>query len=319
MKALVTGGAGFIGSNLVDALLDRGDEVTIIDDLSGGSLANVEEALGRGATLHEVDIRDAGLVRSVFEDERPEVVFHLAAQVDVRKSLEDPAFDARTNVEGTINVLEAARVTKVRRFVNTSTGGAIYGEGDHVPVPTPETVEAEPMSAYGQSKFCGERYVRWEKRLYGMSTVTLRYGNVFGPRQNPHGDAGVIAIFCGRALEGQAPKVFGDGTQTRDYIFVGDVVAANLLAADHADAGGEFNIGTEVESTVLDIIDALKTHLDDPSSFEPTFEPARLGELQRSCLDASRARKELGFRSQTSLADGIGVTFASVKEASAAA
>jgi UDP-glucose 4-epimerase len=160
--------------------------------------------------------------------------------------------------------------------------------------------------------------VRWEKRLYGMSTVTLRYGNVFGPRQNPHGDAGVIAIFCGRALEGQPPKVFGDGTQTRDYIFVGDVVAANLLAADHEDASGEYNIGTEVESTVLDIIDALKTHLDDPSSFEPTFEPARLGELQRSCLDATRARTELGFRHQTSLTDGIGVTFASVKEAAAA-
>ena len=318
MKALVTGGAGFIGSNLVDALLARGDEVTIIDDLSGGSLANVEDALQRGATLHEVDIRNAALVRSVFEDERPEVVFHLAAQVDVRKSLEDPAFDARTNVEGTINVLEGARAAGVRRFVNTSTGGAIYGEGDHIPVPTPETAEAEPMSAYGQSKYCAERYVRWEKRLYGMSTVTLRYGNVFGPRQNPHGDAGVIAIFCGRALEGQPPKVFGDGTQTRDYIFVGDVVAANLLAADHADAGGEFNIGTEVESTVLDIIEALKAHLDDPGSFEPTFEPARLGELQRSCLDASRARTDLGFRSQTSLKEGIGVTFASVKEAAAA-
>jgi UDP-glucose 4-epimerase len=318
MRALVTGGAGFIGSNLVDALLARGDEVTIIDDLSGGSLDNVEDALGRGATLHEVDIRDAALVRSVFEDEKPEVVFHLAAQVDVRKSLEDPAFDARTNVEGTINVLEAARASGARRFVNTSTGGAIYGEGDHIPVPTPESAEAEPMSAYGQSKFCAERYVRWEKRLYGMSTVTLRYGNVFGPRQNPHGDAGVIAIFCGRALEGRPPKVFGDGTQTRDYIFVGDVVAANLLAADHEDAAGEFNIGTEVESTVLDIVDALRPHLDDPISFEPTFEPARLGELQRSCLDAARARTELGFRSHTSLAEGIGVTYASVKQASAA-
>jgi UDP-glucose 4-epimerase len=318
MKALVTGGAGFIGSNLVDALLARGDEVTIIDDLSGGSLDNLADAFEKGATLHEVDIRDAAMVRSVFADEQPEVVFHLAAQVDVRKSLEDPAADARINVEGTVNVLEAARTSGARRFVNTSTGGAIYGEGDEVPVPTPETVEAAPMAAYGQSKYCAERYVRWEHRLYGFSTVTLRYGNVFGPRQNPHGDAGVIAIFCGRALEGKAPKVFGDGTQTRDYIFVGDVVAANLLAADHADAGGEFNIGTEVESTILDIIDALKPHLDDPSSFEPTFEPARLGELQRSCLDATRARTELGFEHKTSLAEGIGVTFASVKEASAA-
>ncbi len=317
MKALVTGGAGFIGSNLVDALLARGDEVTIIDDLSGGSLDNLADAFDKGATLHEVDIRDAALVKSVFMDERPEVVFHMAAQVDVRKSLEDPAFDARTNVEGTVNVLEAARVSGARRFVNTSTGGAIYGEGDHIPVPTPETAAAVPMAPYGQSKYCAERYVRWEHRLYEFSTVTLRYGNVFGPRQNPHGDAGVIAIFCGRALEGQAPKVFGDGTQTRDYIFVGDVVHANLLAAD-ADAGGEFNIGTEVESTILDIIEALKSHLDDPDAFEPTFEPARLGELQRSCLDATRARKELGFEPKTSLAEGIGITFASVKEASAA-
>jgi UDP-glucose 4-epimerase len=268
--------------------------------------------------VHEVDIRDAGLVRSVFMDERPEVVFHMAAQVDVRKSLEDPAHDARTNVEGTINVLEAARASGARRFVNTSTGGAIYGEGDDVPVPTPETVEAAPMAAYGQSKYCAERYVRWENRLYGFSTVTLRYGNVFGPRQNPHGDAGVIAIFCGRALEGKAPMIFGDGTQTRDYIFVGDVVHANLLAGDHADAAGEFNIGTEVESTILDILEALRPHLDDPSSFEPTFEPARLGELQRSCLDATRARAELGFQARTSLAEGIGVTFASVKEAAGA-
>jgi UDP-glucose 4-epimerase len=275
MKALVTGGAGFIGSNLVDALLARGDEVTIIDDLSGGSLANVEGALTQGASLHEVDIRDAGLVRSVFMDERPEVVFHMAAQVDVRKSLEDPAHDARTNVEGTINVLEAARASGARRFVNTSTGGAIYGEGDDVPVPTPETVEAAPMAAYGQSKYCAERYVRWENRLYGFSTVTLRYGNVFGPRQNPHGDAGVIAIFCGRALEGKAPMIFGDGTQTRDYIFVGDVVHANLLAGDHADAAGEFNIGTEVESTILDILEALRpTSTTRAPSSPPSSPPA---------------------------------------------
>src|SRR4051795_12594361 len=221
MRALVTGGAGFIGSNLVDALLDRGDEVTVVDDLSTGRVENLDGARRRGIAFHECDITDAGRLRTKFSGTRPDIVFHLAAQIDVRKSIEDPAWDAGVNVVGTINVLEASRLAGVRRVVNTSTGGAIYGEADVMP--TPEDTPPRPMAAYGQSKFCAEAYCGWYERLYGLSTVTLRYGNVYGPRQDPLGEAGVIAIFCGRLLEGRAPTIYGDGRQTRDYTYVGDV------------------------------------------------------------------------------------------------
>jgi UDP-glucose 4-epimerase len=314
MRALVTGGAGFIGSNIVDALLDRGDEVAVLDDLSSGRESNLAGAIERGAVLHRADIRDAAAVRAVFEDARPETVFHLAAQIDVRKSLEDPAYDAATNVVGTINVLEAARLSGAERFVNTSTGGAIYGEVDVIP--TPETTPPQPMAAYGQSKECAERYCRWEHRLHGLSTVTLRYGNVYGPRQDPAGDAGVIAIFCGKALSGGRPVIFGDGRQTRDYVFVGDIARANLLAADDREASGEYNIGTQIEVSVLDVVEALRQAAGlSPEEFEPIFEPARLGELQRSALDASRAHAELGFEAQTDLREGIAKTFAWAKGA----
>jgi UDP-glucose 4-epimerase len=304
MRALVTGGAGFIGSNLADALLDRGDEVTVVDDLSTGRRENLDDAIRRGAAFHEADIRDAARMREVFAAARPDIVFHLAAQIDVRKSIEDPAWDAAINVGGTINVLEAARLTGVRRVVNTSTGGAIYGEVDVMP--TPESVEPRPMAAYGQSKYCAERYCEWYERLYGLPTVTLRYGNVFGPRQDPKGEAGVIAIFAGRLHQGARPIIYGDGRQTRDYTFVGDIVAANLAAAAHPEAGGIYNIGTGVESTVLDVVDALRQAAGlDPDEFQPDFEPARIGELQRSSLDVSRARADLGFTASTSLLQGM--------------
>jgi UDP-glucose 4-epimerase len=314
MRALVTGGAGFIGSNIVDALLDRGDEVAVIDDLSSGRESNLAAALGRGAVLHRTDIRDGAAVRAAFEQECPEVVFHLAAQVDVRRSLEDPVYDATTNVVGTINVLEAARLSGVQRLVNTSTGGAIYGEVDVIP--TPESTPPQPMAAYGQSKECAERYCAWEHRLYGLSTVTLRYGNVYGPRQDPSGDAGVIAIFCGKALGGGRPTIFGDGRQTRDYVFVGDIARANLLAADDREATGAYNIGTEIEVSVLDVVEALREAAGlSPEEFEPVFEPARLGELQRSALDAGRARSELGFTARTPLREGIAATYAWARDA----
>lgn len=304
MRALVTGGAGFIGSNLTDALLDRGDEVAVIDDLSTGRRENLEGAIGRGAEFHEADIRDGERMKDLFAAARPDIVFHLAAQIDVRKSIEDPAWDAGINVAGTINVLEAARLAGVRRVVNTSTGGAIYGDVDVMP--TPETVDPKPMAAYGQSKYCAERYCGWYQRLYGLSTVTLRYGNVFGPRQDPKGEAGVIAIFAGRLVQGARPIIFGDGRQTRDYTFVGDIVAANLAAAAHPEAHGEYNVGTGVESTVLEVVDALREAAGlGPGEFQPDFEPARLGELQRSSLDISRARAELGFSASTTLVDGM--------------
>ena len=304
MRALVTGGAGFIGSHLVDALLDRGDEVTVVDDLSTGRRQNLDSALARGAGLHEVDIRDAERVGTVLSGARPDIVFHLAAQIDVRKSIEDPAWDASINVGGTINVLEAARRAGVKRVVNTSTGGAIYGVADVVP--TPESAQPRPMAAYGQSKFCAEAYCGWSERLYGLSAVTLRYGNVYGPRQDPHGEAGVVAIFCGALLAGERPTVFGDGRQTRDYVYVGDVVAANLAAAAHPEAHGSYNIGTGTEASVLQVITALReaAGLGD-GDFEPEFAAPRTGELQRSWLDVSRARAELGFTADTDLAAGM--------------
>jgi UDP-glucose 4-epimerase len=307
MRAIVTGGAGFIGSNLVDALLDQGAEVDVIDTLVTGRLSNLEEgALGRGARLHQVDITDARALTALVGDIAPDVIFHLAAQIDVRKSIEDPAFDAGVNVVGTINVLEAARVTGVGRVVNTSTGGAIYGDAETIP--SPESTEPLPMAAYGQSKFCAERYLGWYRRLYNQSNVTLRLGNVYGPRQDPLGEAGVIAIFCGKLRSGEQPVIYGDGKQTRDYVYVGDVVKAQL-AAGQSGVTGEVNVGTGRETTVLEIVDALKQLAPEGSGpFDPRFEDSRLGEVERSCLDVSRAREELAWEAQVSILDGLRAT-----------
>ena len=294
MRALVTGGAGFIGSNLVDALLERGDDVAVLDNLSTGRESNLADALTAGARLHVVDIRDATAVRELFDNERPEVVFHLAAQIDVRKSVADPAFDARTNVEGTVNLLEAARETGVKRFVNTSSGGAIYGVQEVIP--TPETATPAPMAPYGASMACAAVYCDLFTRLYGMSVISLRYGNVYGERQDPLGEAGVIAIFCGKLLAGERATVFGDGKQTRDYVYVGDVVSANLAASGSQITGG-VNIGTGVETDVLEIARVLEVEYDHA--------PPRLGELERSHIDVSRARDELGWSAQMDLEEGM--------------
>jgi UDP-glucose 4-epimerase len=307
MRALVTGGAGFIGSNLVDALLDQGAEVDVVDTLVTGRRSNLEAgALDRGARLHEVDITDAPALNALVADVAPDVIYHLAAQIDVRKSIEDPAFDASVNVVGTINVLEAARLAGVGRVVNTSTGGAIYGDADTIP--SNETTTPLPMAAYGQSKFCAERYLGWYGRLYGQSNLTLRLGNVFGPRQDPMGEAGVIAIFCGKLRDGTRPTIYGDGTQTRDYVYVGDVVRAQL-AAGQSSVTGEINVGTGRETSVLDIVEVMKElEPEAAGGFDPAFAEARLGEIERSCLDVSRAREELGFEAQTTLRDGMRAT-----------
>jgi UDP-glucose 4-epimerase len=308
MRALVTGGAGFIGSNVTDALVARGDEVTVIDDISTGKRENLEGALAGGARLVEADIRDAGAVAQIVADARPEAIFHLAAQIDVRHSVADPARDARINVEGTINMLAAAHAAGVPRFVNTSSGGAIYGEGKQIPAP--ESHPVAPEAPYGLSKFCAEHYCEIYRRMYGSATVSLRYGNVYGPRQDPLGEAGVIAIFCGKLLEGEQPVVFGDGLQTRDYVYVGDVVSANLAAAA-TDATGPFNIGTGVESTVLDIAKALAPLADGP--FEPRHEPERKGEVRHIALDTSRAQAELGWEPRVGLVDGLRTTLESLR------
>jgi UDP-glucose 4-epimerase len=310
MKTLVTGGAGFIGSNLVDALLARGDEVTVVDDISTGRRSNLDSALEAGAELVELDIRDGAALAAVATEKQPRTVFHLAAQIDVRKSLEDPAFDAAVNVGGTANVLEAARAADSGRVVFVSTGGAIYGEGDGQQLPLGEEAPIAPMSAYGQSKFAAEGYLALYERLYGLSTVALRLGNVYGPRQDPLGEAGVIAIFCGLLNSGGRPTVFGDGTQTRDYIYVGDVVAAAVAAAESS-AGGALNVGTGRETNVLELAEALG-RLGGRDDFEPEFAPARTGEVQRITIDASRAERELGWSPRVSLEDGLRLTLAAV-------
>jgi UDP-glucose 4-epimerase len=310
MRSLVTGGAGFIGSNLVDALLARGDEVTVVDDLSTGRKVNLDGALAAGAELVELDIREGEALSELVAERRPERVFHLAAQIDVRKSLADPAFDAAVNVGGTANVLDAARAAGSGRVVFVSTGGAIYGEGEGKQLPLDESAPIAPMSAYGQSKFAAEGYLALYERLYGLSGISLRLGNVYGPRQDPLGEAGVIAIFCGVLREGGRPTVYGDGTQTRDYIYVGDVVSA-ALAAGESEATGAINVGTGRETDVLQLVEALAA-LGDREDFEPEFAPARTGEVQRIAIDAGRAERELGWRAEMGLDEGLRITLDSV-------
>jgi UDP-glucose 4-epimerase len=308
MKTLVTGGAGFIGSNLVDALVARGDDVAVIDNLATGKRENLEHALANGAELIELDVRDAEAVAAAVERVGPEAIFHLAAQIDVRRSVADPAHDSRVNVEGTINVLNAALAARVRRLINTSTGGAIYGEGQILPAPEDHPVA--PESPYGLSKFCAENYCALFTRLHGLSTVSLRYGNVYGPRQDPLGEAGVIAIFCGKLLDGGRPQIFGDGKQTRDYVYVGDVVDANLRAAD-SDITGAFNVGRGVATSVLDIVEALAAQSDN--GFEADHLPARTGEVQHIALDPSRTKAELGWEAQVDLEQGLSRTLDSLR------
>ncbi|HET7573671.1 MAG TPA: NAD-dependent epimerase/dehydratase family protein [Solirubrobacterales bacterium] len=310
MRSLVTGGAGFIGSNLLDALLERGDEVTVVDDLSTGRRVNLEPGLAAGAELVEMDIRDGEALSRLATERKPEQIYHLAAQIDVRKSLADPYFDASVNVGGTANVLEAARTSGCQRVVSISTGGAIYGEGEGQRIPLTEEAPIAPLSAYGQSKHAAEGYVSLFERLYGVSGVSLRLGNVYGPRQDPLGEAGVIAIFCGLLKEGGRPTVFGDGTQTRDYIYVGDVVSA-AIAAGESEATGAINVGTGKETNVLELVEALRA-LGGREDFEPEFAPARTGEVQRIAVDAGRAERELGWRAEMGLEEGLRVTLDAV-------
>jgi UDP-glucose 4-epimerase len=306
MQTLVTGGAGFVGSHVADALLARGDEVTVVDDLSTGRRENLDSALAGGAELITADIRDGAAMAALARERRPQQIFHLAAQIDVRRSVSDPGFDSGINVNGTINMLEAARDSGCERFVFVSTGGAIYGEGEGKELPLGEDAPVEPLAPYGLSKYCGEGYVSLYERLYGLSGISLRLGNVYGPRQDPLGEAGVIAIFCGRLRDGGRPTVFGDGRQTRDYIYVGDVVAG-LLAAAGSDAHGAFNLGTGRETTVLELVELL-AELGDGNGFEPDFAPARPGEVQRIVLDSARAADVFGWRATTELEPGLELT-----------
>jgi UDP-glucose 4-epimerase len=303
VRALVTGGAGFIGSHVADALIARGDEVHVLDSLSSGKRSNVPG----GAQLHEADIRQD--TADVFAEARPDVCFHLAAQIDVRVSVERPDLDADVNVVGTLRVLEAAREHGTK-IVFSSTGGAIYGECDG---PADEDHPRAPLAPYGVSKLAAEEYLAAYNRLYGAGHVALRYGNVYGPRQDPHGEAGVVAIFMNALRDGKTPRIYGEGTQTRDYVYVGDVVAATVAAASHG--GGVFNVGTGIDTSVLDLYDSIQ----DVAGVERPAEhaDARAGELQRSVLDPSRAERELGWRAERSLDEGLAATWAWISGSSA--
>jgi UDP-glucose 4-epimerase len=299
LRVLVTGGAGFIGSNVADRLVERGAEVAVFDDLSTG----FREFVPPRARFYEGDLADPAQIERSVAEFRPEVVSHHAAQIDVRKSVTDPLHDARVNVLGSLALLQSAARHGVRKIIYASTGGAIYGEGKELPAR--ETHPIHPEAPYGASKHAVEHYLHLSRRLHGLDYTALRYPNVYGPRQNPLGEAGVNAIFIGLMLEGKRPRVFGDGEQVRDYLYVDDVVEANLLAIERG--GGEIlNLGTGVGVSVNDIVRELNAILG--THLEPIREPARPGEIQRIYLDAGRAREVLGWAPRVSFHDGLART-----------
>jgi len=307
MKTLVTGGAGFIGSHLCDALLDRGDEVAILDNLSSGSLENLSSALANGADLIEGDIRDTAFVHETVKSVNPSTIFHLAAQGEVRRSIDEPSFDASVNVVGTVNLIDAGQAVGLDRFVFASTGGAIYGEGSRLDLPATEDSTLEPLCPYGLSKLVGEKYLELYRRMYMFNAVSLRFGNVYGPRQNPKGEAGAVAIFGELLKAGRQPTVFGDGEQTRDFVYIKDLIDA-ILTASRTDVEGPLNIGTGVEVSLLEMIGELAKHGTNGNSFEPTFAEKKPGEVRRISIDPTRASKELGWNATTSLGDGLKLT-----------
>jgi UDP-glucose 4-epimerase len=300
MRVLVTGGAGFIGSHVADAFLAAGHEVSIIDDLSSGRRQNINPR----ARFHQLDVQDPA-IGAVFGAERPEVLCHHAAQMDVRRSVSDPVFDARVNVVGLLNVMEHGRQHGLRRVLFASTGGAIYGEQETFPAT--ETHRTEPLSPYGVAKLASERYLFFYSQTYGISYAALRYANVYGPRQNPHGEAGVVAIFAERLLRGEQPVINGDGLQTRDYVYVGDLVRANLAALT-SDFCGAVNLGTGIETDVNTLFRLISRQCG--VSVAERHGPAKPGEQRRSAIDSSLARRVLGWQPERSLEEGLGETVA---------
>jgi UDP-glucose 4-epimerase len=301
-SAIVTGGAGFIGSHVADALLARGYDVTVIDDLSAGS----RERVPAGAELVELDIVDIAAVAREFAERRPDAVFHLAAQASVVVSVENPSRDCAVNVQGTLGVVQAANEIGVP-VVFTSTGGALYG--DEAPMPTGEDRIPAPLSPYGASKWAGEAYVRTWSLSSGIPHAVCRLGNVYGPRQSPHGEAGVVAIFSNRLYTGQAPRLYGHGKPTRDYVYVGDVVSGLLAALGKS---GVYNIATSTETDVATVWRELSAAAG--KQIEPELADLRPGELQHSCMDISRAERELGWRPEVAIGDGLRTTYAALVE-----
>jgi len=295
MKVLVTGGAGFIGSHVVDRLVQEGHEVVIVDNLSTGKRRN----LNRAAQFYKLDIQSWRLER-VFRNERPNIVMHLAAQMDVRKSVEDPMFDAQVNILGTLNILQQAVRHGVRKVVFSSSGGAIYGEQEVYPAP--ESHVTNPLSPYGLSKLCGEQYLSYFQRVNGLQAVSLRYANVYGPRQDPEGEAGVVAIFIQKLLNNEQPVINGNGRQTRDFVFVDDVVEANLAVMGQ-ETQGTYNVGTGLETSINDLFRILVQHTG--STCKEVHGPTKKGEQSRSVIDSTKLRHELSWEPRTDLSGGL--------------
>lgn len=300
MKVLVTGGAGFIGSNIVDLLIDEGYEVVIVDNLSSGK----EENINKKARFYKIDIQDQEL-ESVFREEAPDYVSHHAAQKDVRVSVNDPIYDAKINILGTLNILQNCVKYGVKKIVFASTGGAIYGEQDIFPAP--ETHPARPISPYGITKLVAEHYMFYYKTVHGLDYVSLRYSNVYGPRQDPYGEAGVVAIFIQKMSNGEPLVIYGDGEQTRDFVYVGDVAKANVMAIENSAGENVLNIGTGIETSVNQLFDSLKEIIHP--SIEKKYASARQGEQKRSVIDSALARRSLKWQPEVAMMDGLTRTF----------
>ena len=308
MKVLVTGGAGFIGSNLVDRLIANGYPVVVVDNLSTG----FKKFINPKATFYNVDIRDIQKIQKIFDKEKPEVVHHLAAQMDVRVSTRRPIFDATCNIIGSINIILSSLHSKTKKIIYANKGGALYGEVDPRYLPISETYPINPISQYGISKHTVEHYLFLYNYLYKLDYISLRYPNVYGPRQNPNGEAGVIAIFTGKMLNGQRPTIYGNGKQTRDYVYVKDIVDANIIAQE-SNKNGCYNIGTGKETSVLKIFETLKkeTNFDK----EPIFDKPRAGEIYRICLNPLKIKRELGWEAKHNIEQGIKKTIEYYKNA----
>lgn len=305
---LITGGAGFIGSHVVDALAKQRHRLVIIDDLSSGK----KEYLNKDAVFYCADICDEATLDRIFENEKIEYIFHFAAQIDVRKSAENPRADAKINVDGTLNLLECAAKYNIKKFIFASSGGALYGEADEIPTPESYKIDATkgPSSPYGIAKYCAEQYIRFFNKTKGIPFGILRYGNVYGPRQDHFGESGVIAIFISRLLQGSAPTIYGDGNQARDFIFVEDAVSAAIKIFE-SPSSGTYNIGTGVETSINKIFYSIQKKIK--SSIAPIYEEKKSGDVFRSCLDCARAKKNLLWEPATSLEEGIEKTIAYFK------
>ena len=297
MKTLVTGGAGFIASHLVDRLIDEGHSVVVVDNLSAGRFENVNKS----ATFYKIDICNSTALELIFKKEKPEVVNHHAAQVNVRKSVDTPMYDANVNILGSLNLCELSRKFQVKKFIYASTGGAVYGEPKSLPVK--ETCPVEPISQYGVSKHTVEHYLYIFYKLYGLNFTVLRYPNVYGPRQSPHGEAGVIAIFSEQILKNKRPTIFGDGSKTRDYVYVGDIITANMTVLNNSGNGEIYNLGWGKEITDYEVFETVRRAF--LSNIKPIFGQKRPGEIEHISLDSSKATKALGWKPKITFEEGV--------------